>query len=160
MLARRLAALEASAREDQERRWAAAVEALRVTLDPEHARMIADWVSGPDAAARGDGHGHGRQRVCRRCVLDSDPPPLVRAVFLMLVDSLASGAPVAMPADVAAIYLADPDAYPANPCKGCGYPLPTRSRVLPDGNYRHIGAYDGACPVCGHDNTRVGEEAP
>jgi hypothetical protein len=152
-LARRLGTLEASVRQDAERRWAAAVETLKETLAPEHARLIADWLRGPDAVDRGGQHGHGRDRVCSRCILDGDPPALVRAALLMLIDStMTSGAPVALPPDVAAVYLEAADAYPANACEGCGYLMPMRATIRPDGTYRHIATYRGSCPVCGLGN--------
>jgi hypothetical protein len=152
-LSRRLCRLEASARSDLEQRWEAAVEALKETLAPEHARLIAEWLRGPGAYVRGADHGHDWGRVCNRCILDADPPALVRAALLMLLDHvLTSGAPVVLSQDVATIYLADADAYPTNGCDGCGYLMPTKSTVRPDGTYHHLAAYLGACPVCGLDN--------
>jgi hypothetical protein len=53
---------------------------------------------------------------------------------------------------VAEVYLRDPQAYPANTCEGCGYLLPAKTKVRPDGTYRHLGLYLGTCPVCGLDN--------
>jgi hypothetical protein len=158
-LTRRLERLETSARDDLERRWAAAVETMRETLAPEHGRLIADWLRGPGAVVRAKDHGHSEQRVCNRCILDGDPPALVRAALLILVDHLTSGAPVVLPPNVAEIYLADPDAYPASPCDGCGYLLPTQSKLRPDGTYQHIGWYLGECPVCGLDNHPEIEES-
>jgi hypothetical protein len=152
-LAKRLGAIEATARQDTERCWEAAVESLKATLAPEHAQLIAGWLRGPDARVRGADHGHGHGRVCTRCILDCDPPPLVRAALLMLIDSaVTSGAPVALPPHVAEVYLTDPQAYPTNPCEGCGYLLPTRSKIRQDGTYRHIAGYVGECPACGLDN--------
>jgi hypothetical protein len=60
---------------------------------------------------------------------------------------MASGAPVALPPEVAEVYLNDPDAYPTYGCDGCGYLMPTRSRPRADGTYRHIAWYLGECPV-------------
>jgi hypothetical protein len=161
LLAKRLVRLEASAREDAERRWAVAVETLKATLMPEHATLITDWLRGPGAATRGGHHGHAGGHVCNRCILDSDPPALVRAALLMLLDHvLTSGAPVALPPHVAAVYQADPDAYPTNPCEGCGYLLPTRTKLRPDGTYRHVAWYTGTCPVCGRDGREGSEDVP
>jgi hypothetical protein len=80
------------------------------------------------------------------------PPALVRALWLLQAEHMATGAPVSLAPDVAAVYLDDPDAYPTNACEGCGYLLPTRSSLRPDGSYRHVASYFGACPVCRLDN--------
>ena len=157
-LARRLEKLESSAWDDLERRWAAAVDTMRATLAPEHGRLIAAWLRGPGAAMRAEAHGHSEHRVCTRCILDSNPPALVRAALLILVDQLTSGAPVALPPKVAEIYLSDPDAFPTNACGGCGYLLPTRSKLRMDGTYRHIAEYLGICPGCGRDNHPESEQ--
>jgi hypothetical protein len=159
-LARRLERLEAASREALEQRWAAAVETMRATFDPEHSKLIRDWLLGPHAPVRAVEHGHDVQRVCQRCMTDGNPPALVRAALLILVDHLASGAPVALPPNVAEIYLSDPDAYPTNPCDSCGYLLPTQSKISPNGTYQHVGWYLGACPVCGLDNHPEEEEMP
>jgi hypothetical protein len=76
----------------------------------------------------------------------------------MLLEHLATGAPVAMPPNVAEVYLNDPRAYPADPCEACGYLLPTRSTLRADGTYRHLARYLGVCPVCGRDNHPQDEE--
>ena len=151
-LARRLGALEATARQDLERRWMAAVDRMRETMDPEHARLVATWlreqVNGKPYGPHVDTPSH----VCPRCIDRLDPPALARAVWFMLLDHLTTGAPVAMPPHVAEVYLNDPRAVPSNPCKGCGYLMPAQSTIRPDGTYRHRGWYLGVCPVCGLDN--------
>lgn len=154
-LARRLDRLEALSAEKQHSRWHAAVDRIRETMDPEHARLVADWLR-----EHVDGKRHGGPcdgdlgHVCPRCIDRLDPPALARAVWLMLLDhTLSSGAPVAMPPGIAVIYLNDPQAYPANRCEGCGYLFPTQSTVRPDGSYRHIAGYFGPCPACGRDNS-------
>jgi hypothetical protein len=159
-LTRRLDRLEAAAADALQQRWRAAVATMRTTLDPDHGRMVADWLR-----EHVDGKRHGGPcdgdpgHVCPRCIDRLNPPPLARGVWLMLLDSvLRSGAPVAMPPDVAEVYLGDPHAYPANPCSGCGYLLPTRSTLRPDGSYRHIGLYSGVCPSCGLDDRSEKEQ--
>ena len=151
-LARRIGILEAVVRQDAERRWEAAVTSIRETMAPEHARPVADWMR-----QHVDGRNHGPcvaspNHVYPRCIDREDPPALARAVWFVLLDHLASGAPVAMPPHVAEVYLGDPRAYPADRCDGCGYLLPTRSTIREDGSYRHIARYLGQCPVCGLDN--------
>jgi hypothetical protein len=153
-LARRLGKIEATARVRLQGRFDAAVAQLRATMDPEHGRQVADWLrANIEGKQLGPCTGDAQTHVCPRCLDRLHPPALARAVWLMLLDHvLTSGAPVAMPPIVAEVYLADPDAYPANPCGGCGYLLPTRSTVRPDGTYRHLAWYMGECPVCGLDN--------
>jgi hypothetical protein len=80
------------------------------------------------------------------------PPALVRAVWLLMCEHMERGAPVSLAAPVAEVYLADPDAYPANACEGCGYLMPSRSTINPNGAYQHVAWYMGDCPVCGLDN--------
>lgn len=154
-LARRVGVLETSLQDDFKRRWVAAIEALKETLAPEHARLIADWMRGAAARPRGQDHGHDhghdRVRVCKRCILETDPPALVRAALIMLLHYVQGGAPVALPPHVAEVYLADPDAFPTLACEDCGYLMPTRGRLRPDGSFRHIAGYVGECPVCGRD---------
>jgi len=151
-LARRLSRLEHSVAADQIRRWATAVVTLRATMDPGHARQAADWLNRHVVGQQWGPHVASPNHVCPRCVDRFQPPALARAVWLMLIDHLTTGAPVALPPNVAAVYLNDPDAYPANPCGACGYLLPMRSQVRPDGTYRHIASYDGECPACGRDS--------
>jgi hypothetical protein len=152
-LARRLDALEDAARRDTERRWRAAIDRLRETMDPEHASGVAAWLRQHVEGKRWGAHADGPDHVCPRCIDRLAPPALARGVWLMLIDHLTSGAPVAMPTSVAEVYLSDPHAYPANACEGCGYRLPTRSRVGPDGAYRHLAVYHAVCPVCGSDKS-------
>ena len=122
-------------------------------MDPEHARLVAAWLGGHVNGKQCGPHVDGPNHVCPRCIDRLAPPPLAHAVWLMLLDrTLSSGAPVAMPPNVAEVYLNDPRAYPADPCAGCGYLLPTQSAMRADGTYRHIGRYLGDGPVCGPDN--------
>jgi hypothetical protein len=161
-LARRLVKVEATARARLQVRFDAAVARLRATMDPEHARLAADWLQQHVANTRlGPCTGGADPRhVCPRCLERFHPPALARAVWFQLLAHVASGVPVALPPDVAEIYLGDPDAYPANACEGCGYLMPMRTRLRADGTYRHIASYLGACPVCGRDNHPEEEGAP
>ena len=159
VLARRLAKLEVEARDRLDRRWRAAVDRIRETMDPEHARLVADWLR-----ANVDGKRHGLPcdgdpgHVCPQCLDRLDPPALARAVWFMLLDHMATGAPVAMPPNVAEVYLHDCWAYPTNRCEGCDYLMPTQSTIRSDGTYRHGGWYRGSCPCCGLDNHPQEEE--
>jgi hypothetical protein len=144
--------------EEQQRRWRAAVDRIRETMNPEHARLVAGWLSKHMDGKRQGPHVDSPDHVCPRCIDRLDPPALARAVWFMLIDCLMTGAPVAMPPNVAEVYLHDSQAYPASPCDGCGYLLPTQSTIRPDGGYRHIGVYLGECPVCGA-NTNSDEES-
>jgi hypothetical protein len=87
------------------------------------------------------------------------PPALVRACWLLVEEHVRNGIPVSLAPSVAEVYVADADAFPATSCDGCGYLMPTRSKIHPPGTYRHIGWYLGTCPVCGLDN-HPEEETP
>ena len=119
--------------------------------------VVATWLREHIKGKRYGPHVDRPDHVCPRCIDRLDPPALARAVWFMLLGHLASGAPVAMPPNVAEIYFNDPQAYPANRCDGCGYLLPTRSTLRSDGTYRHIATYDGVCPVCGRDRREESE---
>ena len=121
-------------------------------MDAEHARLVATWLREHVNGKRYGPHVDGPNHVCPRCIDRLDPPALARAVWFMLLEHLVTGAPVAMPPNVAEVYMNDPDAYPTNRCEGCGYLLPTRSKIRADGSYQHIARYLGECPVCGLDN--------
>ena len=153
-LARRLDRVESAARVDFERRWAAANGALRRSLAPEHLALIRGWFSqdpAPDAATCPSGRDHRPPQFCGRCIDTVRPPALVRAMWDIVVDHITTGSPVALPPEVARIYVDDPDAMPARACAGCGYLLPMRAKVRPDGTYRYLASYEGMCPVCGRD---------
>ena len=128
------------------------MDRLRGSMDPEQRRAVAGWLGEHVDGKRSGGACGASGHVCARCLDRLDPPALARAIWLMMADHMTSGAPVAMPPHVAAVYLGDPSAYPANPCAGCGYLMPTQSRIRADGTYRHSGWYMGQCPVCGLDN--------
>ena len=157
-LARRVDRLEDVARRALGGRWHVAVERMRETMDPEHARLVATWLREHVNGKQYGPHIDSPTHVCQRCIDRLDPPALARAVWFMLLDHLATGSPVAMPPNVAEVYLNDPEAYPADRCEGCDYLLPTRSKIRPDGSYRRIARYLGTCPVCGLDNDHEDEE--
>jgi hypothetical protein len=121
-------------------------------MDPDHAKAAADWLRATITGKRVSAHSDQPNHVCPQCIDRLDPPALARAVWFLLIAHVTTGSPVSLPPNVADVYLNDPDAYPANACEGCGYLLPSRSRILPDGSYRHVAWYMGECPVCGLDN--------
>jgi hypothetical protein len=118
-------------------------------MAPEHVRYVQDWMR----EHVGDGVQTARPGDTWHTVLARlRPPALVRAAWLLLENHLQRGTSLSLAPSVAEVYLADPDAWPAGACEGCGYPMPTRSTLRPDGTYRHVGWYMGECPVCGLDN--------
>jgi hypothetical protein len=138
-LHRRLAKLEVSAREEQGQRWRAALQALSASLSQEHARLIRDWIVTRDVLSVRCGIGHADTRFCLRCVEAADPPAIVRAMWVLTFAYVEHGTPVALPPEVAQIYLDRPEARAQTPCCDCGYLLPTCNGRL---------ASDGPCPGC------------
>jgi hypothetical protein len=81
-----------------------------------------------------------------------ESPALVRAVWLLMSEHMATGAPLTLIPELAEVYRSNTNAFPAHPCGGCGYLLPTRARLRPDGTYMFLrGVYVGICPVCERD---------
>src|SRR5437762_2186850 len=86
-LARRLVKVEAAARQLAEARFEAACRQLRATMDPEHARWTANWLSvhvegkrpGPCTGGADPNH------VCPVCLERFNPPALARAVVRLTV---------------------------------------------------------------------------
>jgi hypothetical protein len=153
-LARRLDRVEVVARADVERRWTVACDALRRSLTPEQTAVIREWfdrATPPDAARCPSGLGHRAPRFCDRCIDTVRPPALLRAMHVIVVSHITTGSPVALPPEVARIYVDDPDAVPARPCVGCAYLLPMRAKIRPDGTYRYLASYEGSCPICERD---------
>ena len=155
--ARRVAALEGRAREQQRRREEAACEALLRTMAPEHVALVRA-ASGPALRALA-APNPAREAFAARLVR-SDPPALVRAALMLLAWHLHDGAPLALPDDVAEVYVDDPGAIPGLPCDGCGYCMPVRGRLLPSGQIDYAAeGYFGPCPVCaGYRNGQRDEE--
>lgn len=153
-LTRRLEKLEAAQRAAMQQRFDDAVEALGRTMAPEHREVIADWMRerfGVTFRLPGGGPWYA-------ILEEHQPPALVRAAWLLVAEHLQNRAPVSLAPSVAEVYLNDPAAYPTNACESCRYLLPTRSRIRPDGTYRHIGWYTGSCPACGLDNHPTEDE--
>jgi hypothetical protein len=154
-VARRLERLEAVERANMKRRHDAGIRAMGATMAPEHIDLIQSWM-----------HEHCGGHVLVRLPGESwydilerlKPPALVRASWLLMAHHVIDGTPASLAPAVAEVYVSDLQAYPINECDGCGYLLPGRARLRPDGTYRQIGWYMGACPVCGLDNHPKEEE--
>jgi hypothetical protein len=161
-LKRKVVRLGEAFEERLRRRWADACARPGASMDPEQARAVRDWL-----VATTDGKDwrlpcrpEHPQHICPHCVEQHNPPALARAVWFMLLDhTMGAGGPVAMPPHIAAVYLSDPDAYPAYACPGCGYLMPARCRVRPGGFYEYIGWYYGTCPACGQEIKAKDDEA-
>jgi hypothetical protein len=157
-LVTRLERLEAARRVADKARHDAAVRELGRTMTADHIRLVQDWMREhfgsleARIALRGESPAATLARL--------RPPTLVRAVWLLLDAHLRTGCPVSFSPDVAEVYLTDPDAYPADPCAGCGYPLPIHGTLRPDGSFRDVAWYVGACPVCGHTTDPEEESTP
>jgi hypothetical protein len=150
-LARRLDRAEEIARARRRQRWEDAKRTLFGTLAPEHRRFLFDWMGSPEPRAVFERHGHTGSDCCFACLLDTGAPTLVRAAWMMLLEHMQSGSPVALPPHMADIYLGDPDALPMAGCD-CRYPLPVRARIRRVGpaiSVRYLGVYESTCPVCG-----------
>jgi hypothetical protein len=141
--------LEASRHEGLCKQWQTAMDDLLHSMETEHVALLQSWMREHCGGLRIRLHpGETISTLLTRY----RPPGLVRAVWLLMFEHMGTGAPVALPANVAAVYLSDHDAFPVNPCDGCRYLLPARAKLRPDGIYRHVGWYMGECPVCGLDN--------
>ena len=133
-----------------ERRMGDAVDDLRDSLAPEHAASIDRWIEARGAV----GEELGLPGESVRDLLDRlRPPTIVRAVWLLIGHHVQTRLSVSLAPPVAEAYLRDPDAWPASPCGGCGYPLPAHVTLRPDNRFEDVRRmYMGACPICGLDN--------
>jgi hypothetical protein len=155
-LERRLKKLEASQQASQHQRWCTGLDHLLRSMEPEDVERFQSWMHEQCGGSRipvllGETFVDLLQRL--------QPPALVRAVWVLMAAHVQTGAPVSLATAVADVYLNDPDAWPTNACEGCGYLLPTRSTLRPDGSYRHIATYEGICPVCERDSRGTQEVA-
>ena len=157
-LARRLEKLEAVRRDQYDKRWRIAIDGLLRSMSREHVAEVQGWM-------RKHCGGLQLQRLpgdTWYSLLERyRPPALVRAVWVLMHAHMATRVPISLVPEVAEVYRADADAFPVNPCDGCGYLMPARARVLPDSTYRHLrGFYEGVCPVCETDTRTEPEVAP
>jgi hypothetical protein len=155
---RRLEKLEAARRVVDQERHDAAVPALGRTMEPEHVRIVQDWMQEHlgGLKARIALTGESPYATLERL----KPPALVRAVWLLLDGHARTGCPVSLAPEVAEVYLADPDAWPMSSCESCGYPLPMRGTVQPDGSFSDVAYYVGRCPVCGRGSHHEEDPSP
>jgi hypothetical protein len=157
-LTTRLERLEAAQRTIHQERHNAGMQALGRTMDPEHVRLVQDWMRERLGGLKARIALPGESPYATFARLG--PPALVRAVWLLLDAQVRTGCPVSLAPQVAEVYLADPDAWPMAPCEGCQYPLPMRGNVHPDGSFSDVAYYLGTCPVCGLDNYPEEEATP
>src|SRR5215471_9356511 len=129
-LVRRLEKLEAN-RQEAERRWLDEASAtLLGTMAREHVKLLCDWCKqNPDAGSGPDGT---QAETWYDWIARWQPPALIRAALLLLAQHWAGGVPLSLAPSVAEVYLADPDAFPADACDDCGYPRPVQSTIRPD----------------------------
>ena len=149
-LARRLERLEGDARDEYRARWQSGIDTLLLSMDREHVAFFQDWMRehcGGLTLTRLPGESWYVLLERLR------PPALVRAVWVLMYEHMATGAPVSLAPDVATVYLSDADAWPVHACAGCEYSMPAWATLLPDATYEFSGGvYLGACSVCGLDN--------
>jgi hypothetical protein len=133
-----------------DRRTRDAIADIRESMSPEHRALVVAWTrvhcpNGEPVSLPGEGWHTLLER--------RKPPALVRAVWVLINHHVATHLSVSLPPAVAEVYLTDRDAWPALPCDGCRYLMPTRARIRADDTYEHLeGVYAGPCPVCGLDN--------
>ena len=113
-LATRLERLEAVQRAANQARHDAAIKELGRTMEPEHIRLVQDWMH--------EHVGHGRPLALlgespAATIGRLRPPALVRAAWLMVDEYVRSGSPVSLAPEVARVYLEDQDAYPGQPLR-------------------------------------------
>jgi hypothetical protein len=156
-LTRRLDKLEAARRGADHQRWQVGIDRLLGSMSAEHRESLWAWM---------DTHCAGRRvswypgETTADVLFRLHPPALIRAVWLLMFEYMGGGTAPLLPPNVGDVYVGDPLAFPANPCDGCGYLLPTQTQLRADGTYRHLGAYEGECPVCGRDNHQLEPETP
>jgi hypothetical protein len=155
VLARRVEKLTAAQRSADHQRWQAGIDRLLDSMSTEHRESFWAWMD-EHCAGRRIPALPGERPV--ETILRLQPPALVRAVWILMLEYQTGGATPVIPPDVADVYLSDPDAYPANYCEGCRYLMPARSKLRADGSYRHLALYEGECPACGRDNHQEDEE--
>jgi hypothetical protein len=161
MLARRLSKVEALLHERQQRRFNSACDAVKRDLTDEQRKLVnAWWDERRETLARiapcpGKHRGIG---FCELCIGKANPPALLRVMWTLVMWHMEDGTPTVMSAEVAQVYVEDPDAWPLRRCAGCRYLLPMQAKLRADRTFREIASYSGTCPVCGLDSAEGAEE--
>jgi hypothetical protein len=113
-------------REEIEVRRQAAWEIMRPTMSDEHAFMVVEAY-----AAGSEGYGTPAGTLLQRCLDAMSRSQRKEWPYSQIPPEVT----LAMPPEVAEVYLAHPDALPFHDCEDCGYKLPH--------------GYFESCPLCG-----------
>lgn len=132
----RVAASGPRRRTEEEDRYTEVATLLLQQMNGEHARILLEEV---ELAARAEVEGSG-----------PNPWSAFRWAFHDVIEQhIRRGRPLALPAEVAAIYLTDNNAEPLQHCEGCGYALPVSENAPFAKPPRIDRAYFEQCPLCG-----------
>jgi hypothetical protein len=124
--------VQPTARTDEDSPLSEAFTNLLLSMDEHHAGLIIEDLEGVHEDSVASQFGR-----------------LTLAAFDCVQHHLSRGTPLEFPAEVAIVYLADPNAKPVHDCADCGYRLPfTWARPLSKPP-RPVTAYFDCCPLCG-----------
>jgi hypothetical protein len=108
-------------------------ESLLRKMDPDHANLLnRELKLWAEARDRG---------------IHFEISSLLFAAFRCLKRHLETSTPLVMPAEVAAIYISNPDLGSWHECEDCGYELPFQ-RAQPSANPPRPEIYFARCPLC------------
>jgi hypothetical protein len=126
-------------------RWKDACAEIAQTMAKDHRALVEGWhtpmIRADFVRYPWDPWARRRERL--------NPPRLVHALYEILEWGVRFGTPLALPPEVAQIYVDDPDAYARDDCEDCGYLAPLRARVTRVQNLIVIHRYFPSCPLCG-----------
>ncbi len=161
-LSGRLDKVEQAIRTEVDRLMGEAGAALLATMAPEHVAIVRAWFT-PEVLA--DIRARPPE-TWGAYAARTKPPNLIRAMFELAGYHVLQDRPLSLPAEVAAVYVEDPDAQPRDGCDGCGYPAPVRCRATGTGPRKPTRHYFTHCPLCGArhawvpaDESRAGQGA-
>lgn len=116
---------------EEDMRWAAAWRQVVATMVPEHHRVLETHMKDEATGAKGRALSHAVADLCDK----------------------GYAGPLAMPQEVAGVYLSDPSAMPLHDCEDCGFRLPIRpgqAVATPTGLKNEPAvSYFKRCPLCG-----------